>query len=165
MWRTPSPPPPPPNPPPGGGGSEAKKKVCVPKIGLKFPAPLINFTFRLRKGFLMWGGGGGRLGLASAPNAKAPLAPPAPRRFLRFLGFEGIDINASKVPQNAGVGWGGGGRTGANGRSLDAMPRFNWSMSDSGSPRAATVPVQSHNIVLVLIALGGVWCAGWSANT
>ena len=36
-----------------GGGSEAKKRGgggCVPKIGLKFPAPLINFIFCLAKG-------------------------------------------------------------------------------------------------------------------
>ena len=32
------------------------KKVCVPKTGLKFPAPLINFIFCLRKNFLMWAG-------------------------------------------------------------------------------------------------------------
>ena len=27
------------------GGLEAKKQVCVPKIGLNIPAPLINFFF------------------------------------------------------------------------------------------------------------------------
>ena len=41
---------------PGVGVSEAKK-VCVPKIGLKFPAPLINLFFCQRKIFLMWVGG------------------------------------------------------------------------------------------------------------
>ena len=31
-----------------------QKEVCVPKIGIEFPAPLINFIFCLRKFFLMW---------------------------------------------------------------------------------------------------------------
>ena len=42
-------------------------------MGLKFPAPLISFIFRLRTVFLMWGGGGGgRPGLARAPNDPPP---------------------------------------------------------------------------------------------
>ena len=54
------------------GGSEAKKKVCVPKIGLKFPAPFINFIFCRRKIFLMWLGG-----LAGAGQGpKEPLTRP-----------------------------------------------------------------------------------------
>ena len=55
----------------GGGGSEAKKKSCVPKIGLKFPAPLINFIFCRRTIFsdVVWVG---RLGLARAPNNLPP---------------------------------------------------------------------------------------------
>ena len=40
------------------GGVRGQKIVCVPKIGLEFPAPLINFIFCLRKMFLMWVGGG-----------------------------------------------------------------------------------------------------------
>ena len=39
--------------PPG----QRQKKVCVPKIGLKFPVHLINFVFCRRKSFLMWVGG------------------------------------------------------------------------------------------------------------
>ena len=38
VWRTPT-------PPAGGGGVRGQKIVCVPKIGLQFPAPLINFIF------------------------------------------------------------------------------------------------------------------------
>ena len=34
-----------------GGSSEAKKKVCVPKMGLQVRAPVINFIFFLRKVF------------------------------------------------------------------------------------------------------------------
>ena len=50
----------------GGSGQE---KVCVPEIGLKFPAPSIDFIFCLRKIFLMCVGGGfGPLGLARAPK-------------------------------------------------------------------------------------------------
>ena len=56
----------------GGGGVRGQKKLCVlcvPKIGLKFPVPLRNFIFRLRKLFLMWVGGWvGRPGLARAPS-------------------------------------------------------------------------------------------------
>ena len=49
---------PPPRPGGGGiGGSEEKKTVRVPKIGLKFPAPLINFIFCPRTILLMWVGG------------------------------------------------------------------------------------------------------------
>ena len=49
--------------------SEAKKRVCVPQIGLEFPAPLIKFIFWPEANFLMWVGGGvGRPGLARAPN-------------------------------------------------------------------------------------------------
>ena len=63
-------------PPPGGGGVRGQKKVHVPKIGLKFPAPLINFIFLLRKIFLMWVGGGmGWPGLARPPPP--PLGPKA----------------------------------------------------------------------------------------
>ena len=55
---------------PGGGGSEAKNKVCVPKIGLKFPAPLTNFIFA--EGYFSDVEGGGRPGLARAPNPPPP---------------------------------------------------------------------------------------------
>ena len=50
----------------GGGGAEAQKTVCVPKIGLKFPAPLINFIVCRRNTFLMWGGG--RPGAGQGPK-------------------------------------------------------------------------------------------------
>ena len=60
-------------PPPGGWVVRGPKKVCVPKIGLTFPAPLINFSFGLRKIFLMWVGGSvGQPGLARAPNTHTP---------------------------------------------------------------------------------------------
>ena len=45
----------------GDPRGQRRKKVCVPEIGLQFPAPSINFTFCLRKILLMWwGGSGGR---------------------------------------------------------------------------------------------------------
>ena len=47
-----------PPPPRWVGGSEAKKQVGVPKIGPKFPAPLMNFILCPRKIFLKFGGGG-----------------------------------------------------------------------------------------------------------
>ena len=52
VWRTPQ--------PPGkgvGGGLRGQQKVCVSKIVLKIPAPLIIFIFRWRNIFLMWKGG------------------------------------------------------------------------------------------------------------
>ena len=53
------------------------KKVCVPQIGLKFPAPLLNFMFCRRNSFLMWvGGWGGWPGPARAPNPAPPPPPP-----------------------------------------------------------------------------------------
>ena len=36
-----------------GGVGRGQKKVCAPTIGLKFPAPLINFTFCRRQILLM----------------------------------------------------------------------------------------------------------------
>ena len=55
--------------PPRGWVGQRPKKFCVPEIGVKFPAPLINFIFCLRKNFLMWVGGWvGRPELARAPN-------------------------------------------------------------------------------------------------
>ena len=58
----------------GGGGVRGQKKVCVPKISLKFPAPLINYIFCLKK-FSDVSGWGGWPGLARAPNSP----PPSPR--------------------------------------------------------------------------------------
>ena len=57
----------------GGGGRSEAKRVCVPKIGLRFRGPFMEFFF-LRKVVLMWGagrpllkqGGGGAQG---APGA------------------------------------------------------------------------------------------------
>ena len=49
------------------GGTEVKKKVCVPKINVKFPAPLINFLFPLRKLVLMWADGWGWQGPTRPP--------------------------------------------------------------------------------------------------
>ena len=40
------------------GGGQRPKKVCVPKFGLKFPGPLINFIFFPEEHFLCgWVGG------------------------------------------------------------------------------------------------------------
>ena len=64
--------PPPPNPGGVGGWVRGQKKVCVPKITLKIPAPLIDFIFCWMKILLMWGGGGSGPGLARAPNAPPP---------------------------------------------------------------------------------------------
>ena len=67
------------NPHPGwvggwvGGWIRGPKKVCVPKISLKFPAPLINFIYCLRKIFSDVVGWVGRPGLARAPNPPPPL--------------------------------------------------------------------------------------------
>ena len=62
----------------GGGGVSGQKKFCVPKIGLKCPASLINLIFSPEENFYDVGGwvGGwiGRPGLAKAPNE--PLPPP-----------------------------------------------------------------------------------------
>ena len=73
--------PPRPPPPPPGGGQRSNKKVCVPEIGLKFPAPLINFIFCLRKSFLMRVGGWVRL-TGQGPN---PPPPPPPGLISRGL--------------------------------------------------------------------------------
>ena len=54
-------------------GADAKEKVCVPEIGLRFPASFVNFGFPMRDFFLMWVGGWvGRPGLARDPNAPPP---------------------------------------------------------------------------------------------
>ena len=52
-------------------GGRGQKKVCLHKIGLKFPAPLINFIFCGRTIFLVWGGIGRGL-----PRPRTP--PPSP---------------------------------------------------------------------------------------
>ena len=54
-----------------GGGQRPKKKGCVSNTGLKIPAPFISFIFCRRTSFLMLGGGG-RPGLARAPNNPLP---------------------------------------------------------------------------------------------
>ena len=42
-------------PPPGVGWVDQRlKKICVPKLGLKFPASLIVFISSLRNIFLVW---------------------------------------------------------------------------------------------------------------
>ena len=73
-------------PPHGGGGSEAKK-VCVPKIGLKFPAPLIIFIFCRRKSFLMWVGGWVGRGW---PGPQTSPPAPQPRGSLRYSLSEAV---------------------------------------------------------------------------
>ena len=57
-------------PTPEGGGSGAKKKVCVPKNGLQFWAPLINFIFSGGK----FSDVGGWVGQAEEPGL--PFRPP-----------------------------------------------------------------------------------------
>ena len=61
----------------GGGGGLAKKKVC--KIGLNFPAPLINFIFLPKENSSDVGGSVGRwVGRGwPGPQTTNPL-PPAP---------------------------------------------------------------------------------------
>ena len=59
----------------GEGGGVRGEKVCVPKIGLKFRAPLIHFIFCRRKIFLIFGGGAA--GAGQGPTQPPP--PPAPR--------------------------------------------------------------------------------------
>ena len=61
-----------------GWVGQRPKKVCVPKIGLKFPAALINFIFCRRKFFLMWAGGGGSAGAGQGPKQSPPSPPPPP---------------------------------------------------------------------------------------
>ena len=52
-----------------GGGFTGPKKVCVPEIGLKFPAPLISVFFCLRKNFSDVGRGlGGSAGAGQGPK-------------------------------------------------------------------------------------------------
>ena len=67
-------PPPPPKPPlfqyiPRGLRGQQN---CVPKIDLRFGAPLISFICFLRKNVLMWVGGGG----GSGGGAQAAIPPP-----------------------------------------------------------------------------------------
>ena len=63
-------------PPPFGGGGQRPKKVCVPKIGLKFPAPLINSIFCRRTVCSDAGGWvGGSAGAGQGPK-QAPPPPP-----------------------------------------------------------------------------------------
>ena len=61
--------------PPDKEGVRGQKTVCVPKIGLKFPAPLIIFIFCRRKSFLMWVGGGSA-GADQGPKHPPPLPSP-----------------------------------------------------------------------------------------
>ena len=56
----------------GGGGVRGRKTVCVPKIGLRFPAPVINSILCRRKLFLMWVGRG-------RAGPQTPPLPPLPR--------------------------------------------------------------------------------------
>ena len=56
-----------------GWGVRGQKTVCVPAIGLKCPASLMNVIFPTRKISLMWGGG-------SAGAGRGPKAPPPPPR-------------------------------------------------------------------------------------
>ena len=54
--------------PPPGGGVRGQQRVCVPEIGLRFLAPLINFIFPLRKIILMWVRVGGSAGAGQGPK-------------------------------------------------------------------------------------------------
>ena len=53
-------------------GVQRQIKVCVHKMGLKLPDLLMNFIFRSRKSFLMWGGGGGVGGGWPGPRTTPP---------------------------------------------------------------------------------------------
>ena len=64
------------------GWVRGQKNVCVPKIGLKFPAPLINFIFCLRKILLMWVGGSVGRGWPSPPPPPDLQAIACPRYLL-----------------------------------------------------------------------------------
>ena len=52
---------------PGGGGVRGQKKVCVPKIGLAFLAPLTNFIFLSQEKISDVDGRVGRPGLVTPP--------------------------------------------------------------------------------------------------
>ena len=52
-----------------GGWVRGQKTVCAPKVSLKFPEPLIDFIFLLRKIVLILVGGVGWPGSAKDPNA------------------------------------------------------------------------------------------------
>ena len=61
-----------------GGCFAGHKEVCVPKRGLKCPAPSINFILFPRKIFLMWVGrwvGRGWVHLPGAPSIQMNAAP------------------------------------------------------------------------------------------
>ena len=58
----------------GGGWVRRQTKVCVPNIGLIFPAPLINFILLPKETFSDVGKGGGSAGAGHCPKQ-----PPPPR--------------------------------------------------------------------------------------
>ena len=60
----------------GRGGGRGHREVCVPEVGLKFPAPLISFVFFQRKMVLLWWGWGWVVG---CPGPKPAPPPPLPR--------------------------------------------------------------------------------------
>ena len=70
--------PPPPQAARWGGRVRGQKEVCGPKIGLKFPAPLIDFIFLPDEQFSDVGGCVGRPGLGRAPDNPQATACPQP---------------------------------------------------------------------------------------
>ena len=77
------PPPPPPRVGKGVSGSKAPKKLCAPKISLKFRAPLINVFFSPDVG------GWARSPFRSTPS---PLCPPPPPRVKQSPGPTSGDL-------------------------------------------------------------------------
>ena len=59
-------------PPRGGGWVRGQNRFVYLKIGLKFPAPFINFIFHPRNNVFDVGEWVGRPGLARAPNTPPP---------------------------------------------------------------------------------------------
>ena len=68
-----------------GEGVRGPKKICAPKIDLRFRDPLMNFILFLRKNFLMSVGRwvGGWVGQAEEP--RLPFRPPSPVTVSRGL--------------------------------------------------------------------------------
>ena len=83
----------------GGGGVRGQDKLCGPKIGLKFPAPLIKFSSQ-RHIFLMRVGGAGWGPKPSPPLPPRPLAPGSLSHGLRLGGGGGGHIHHSPGTPN-----------------------------------------------------------------
>ena len=58
------------------GGAKGNKTVCVPQIGLHFPAPVVAFISPPRNRFLIWWVGGWVGGRVGQNPREARMAPP-----------------------------------------------------------------------------------------